>query len=136
MDSPDPEPPRTPYVPGVTERPPEGAFDHLKIVTDPVQRCPAWRVGLKFHRAGCFWEAHELWEAVWTSLPDGPDRRLVRAMIQIANARLKTAMGRGKAAALLRADAARTLETASDPTEWGLEHMDLHGAPSTDARGT
>ena len=114
-------------MPGVTKRPPENAFDHMKIVTDPIRRCPAWRAGLEFHRAGYFWEAHELWEAVWMALPDGPDRQLVRAMIQVANARLKVRMGRGKAAARLRAEAARTLDAASDPADWGLGREDIYG---------
>ena len=88
-----------PYLPGLTPRPQEGAFDHLKEVSVPLQDCGAWRAGLQFFETGYFWEAHELWEAVWMAAPEqSPEKLLIRGMIQRANGRLKAKMGREAAA--------------------------------------
>ncbi|WP_322864911.1 DUF309 domain-containing protein [Aquicoccus sp. G2-2] len=61
------------YVPGATPRHAEGMFDALCDTArgDPAElaRTPAWRGGLDWCDAGYFWEAHELWEAVWMALP-------------------------------------------------------------------
>lgn len=91
-----------PYIPGQTERPPEGAFDHLKGVAEPLAECPAWRAGKRFFREGFFWEAHEVWEAVWMAAPENSaEKVMVQGAIQLANARLKRRMGRDAAAAKL-----------------------------------
>ncbi len=67
---------------------------------------PAFRYGLTLHDNGFFWEAHEIWEAVWKAAPmNGPDRLAVRALIQIANAGLKRRMGRDRAAERLIGEA-------------------------------
>lgn len=93
------------YVPGRTDRHPEGAFSALRgTVRDgdgPVQLAAsaAWRHGLVWLQAGYFWEAHEMFEPVWMALPpDSAERRFVQALIQVANARLKLAMARPSAA--------------------------------------
>ncbi|MCA0870690.1 DUF309 domain-containing protein [Seohaeicola saemankumensis] len=58
----------------------------------------AWRAGWQYFETGFYWEAHELWEPVWMALPEGaPDRALVQASIQLANACLKARMGRLRA---------------------------------------
>jgi predicted metal-dependent hydrolase len=55
--------------------------------------------------AGFFWEAHEVWEAVWLScLPNSVEKLLLRMLIQQANGRLKLAMGRYRAAERLAAE--------------------------------
>jgi predicted metal-dependent hydrolase len=69
----------------------------------------AFRYGLSLHDGGFFWEAHEIWEAVWKAAPmNGRDRLALRALIQIANAGLKQRQARRRAAERLL-DEARTL---------------------------
>lgn len=93
------------YIPGETTRHASGAFDvfhdsvlpgsSAKELTETI----AWRAGLLFLQKGYFWEAHEVLEPVWMALPDDdPDRQLVQALIQYANAGLKRRMNRPKAA--------------------------------------
>lgn len=85
----------TPYLPGQTARPAAGAFDHLKVVSEPLAECPAWRAGVRFFREDCFWEAHEVWEAVWMAARENSaEKVMVQGVIQLANARLKARMGR------------------------------------------
>jgi hypothetical protein len=63
---------------------------------------PAFLYGLALHDGGFFWEAHEIWEAVWKAAPmNGRDRLALRALIQIANAGLKQRQARSRAAARL-----------------------------------
>lgn len=62
-------------------------------------QCKAWLAGWALLDAECFWEAHEVWEAVWMALPhNSAERRFVQASIQLANGLLKQKMGRPKAA--------------------------------------
>lgn len=105
--------PRTAYLPGLTPRPPEGTYDALKAVRDPLPDSPAWHAGLHFFAAGFYWEAHEVWEAVWLAAPaNSAERGLVQGMIQLANAGLKRRMGRARAAQRLDALAGAILAEA------------------------
>ena len=62
----------------------------------------AFRYGLTLNDGGFFWEAHEVWEAVWKAAPmNGRDRLALQALIQIANAGLKQRQARPRAAARL-----------------------------------
>jgi predicted metal-dependent hydrolase len=62
----------------------------------------AFRYGLALHDRGFFWEAHEIWEAVWKAAPmNGRDRIALRALIQIANAGFKQRQARPRAASRL-----------------------------------
>ncbi|SLN70426.1 hypothetical protein TRL7639_04156 [Falsiruegeria litorea R37] len=97
--------PEVPYVPGQTPRPDGGFYDALKGTARPgmsiaeLAQCKAWLVGWDLLGAECFWEAHEVWEAVWMALPqNSAERRFVQAVIQLANGLLKQKMGRPKAA--------------------------------------
>ncbi len=95
-DGPVPWPPFA-HVPGQTPRHAEGAFDALRADPDT-----AWRTGCLYLSEGYFWEAHELLEAVWMAAPQASaERRLVQALIQLANAGLKARMGRPRAVARL-----------------------------------
>jgi predicted metal-dependent hydrolase len=59
----------------------------------------AYRYGASLYVQSFFWEAHEVWEAVWKACPpNGVERRLLRGLIGLANAALKLRMGRPKAA--------------------------------------
>ncbi len=91
------------YVPGRTPRHPEGMFDDLKsgvcgLSPDRMTETRAWAYGLAFLQEGFFWEAHEVLEAVWLACPpNAPERLMVQAVIQRANAGLKRRMGRERA---------------------------------------
>ena len=94
--------PERPYLPGMTPRPAEAQFDGLKRVSEPLHDSPAWLAGWRFFEAGYYWEAHEVWEAVWMAAPaNSAERHLVQGVIQLANAGLKRRMGRAQAAARL-----------------------------------
>ncbi len=125
------------YVPGQTARHPEGWFDPLKDVgADPLDSS-AMRAGLDYLRAGYFWECHEVLEAVWLALPDpSAERHMVQAVIQLANARLKLAMGRPKATLrlckivqdhLIAGSTSRPIPGAAPPEllEWAENAADL-----------
>lgn len=93
------------YVPGVSKRHPEGHFDHIRSSVDvgmtpkALARSDAFQCGLHFLEAEFYWEAHEVLEPVWLALPkEGDERKLVQALIQFANAKLKVKMRRPKAA--------------------------------------
>ncbi len=101
---PAPLPPHA-YVPGRTERHPEGYFDAVRDTVQPgmgpadLTRSAAFQTGLHYLEEGYYWEAHEVFEPVWMALPaDSAERRVVQALIQLANAHLKQGMGRPKAA--------------------------------------
>lgn len=107
--------PPVPYLPGRTPRPPEHLFEPLKRELSPALTARdlassiAFRCGLEAFFAGYYWEAHELWEAVWMCLPPASaERHFVRGLIQLANAGLKRRMRRPAAARriLALADAA------------------------------
>ena len=110
------------HVPGRTPRHAAGAFDGLcaTVPADPSVAdafgCDAWRAGVQFWQRGYFWEAHEVWEAVWMALEAGSDaRQLVRGMIQLANAELKVQMERPHAVLRLCAIAEAELAPLAAP---------------------
>ncbi|WP_298495690.1 DUF309 domain-containing protein [uncultured Maritimibacter sp.] len=79
---------REPHIPGRNARPPEGSI------------APGLDEGFALYHAGFFWEAHEAWEPVWMDLPpNAPEKAEMAALIQLANARLKLVMGKGRAVA-------------------------------------
>lgn len=97
--------PPSPYLPGLTERPDDALFAPLKAGLSPdrpaaeLAESAAFLGGLEAFGRGYYWEAHELWEAVWMCLPPASaERHLLRGLIQLANARLKARMGRDGAA--------------------------------------
>lgn len=93
------------YVPGVTARHPENAFEEIKkSVTagqtiNEIEQSAAFRAGLQFLDAGFYWETHEVLEPVWMVLPEGSiEKTFVQGLIQLANGRLKLQMKKPKAA--------------------------------------
>ena len=107
--------PRWAYNPGTDRIPDREPLDSVKklvplrfesfVPSDDA----AFRYGLALHDGGFFWEAHEIWEAVWKAAPmNGRDRLALRALIQITNAGLKERQARPRAAARL-VDEARVL---------------------------
>ena len=98
-----PSPPHA-YVPGLTNRHAPDLFATICATANPgmpvtkLLASDAWAAGLQFLNTGYYWEAHEAFEPVWQALPPrAPERNLVRALIQLANARLKAKMERPKA---------------------------------------
>jgi len=80
----------------------------------------AFAYGADLFNHGFFWEAHEVWEAVWVAAPPNSVRRLaLRTLIQMANACLKLAMGKRNAFERLATEVAQI-----SPGE-GLAHEGL-----------
>ena len=122
--------PRWAYDPGRDRTPDREPLEIVKrLVPLRFERCvPAddagFRYGLALHDGGFFWEAHEIWEAVWKAAPmNGPDRLALRALIQIANAGLKQRQVRPRAAARLMEEAVALLGE--------LATRELAGAPAS-----
>ena len=97
------------YVPGRTERHPDGLFDAIRATAEPglseaaLSATEAFRLGLDYLREGYGWEAHEVLEAVWMACPpNAPHRLFVQGLIQLANADVKQRMEQPAAAARLR----------------------------------
>lgn len=112
-------PSSSPHLPGRTARPEEGVFDDLKAGLRPglsiaeLAVSDAFEAGRAAFARGYFWEAHELWEAVWMHLPPASaERHLLRGLIQLANAGLKARMGRRGAAARISTLADKALREA------------------------
>jgi uncharacterized protein len=103
-------------VPGTGSEPDRAPLEAAKrLVRTPVEAAAwesdaAYRYGARLHAAGFFWEAHEVWEAVWKAASkNGCDRLVLRALIQVANAGLKLRMGRKQAAVRLVDEASAEL---------------------------
>jgi len=111
------------YVPGQTPRHDEGRWDDVRATAAPgmgadeLAASPAFTAGMAFFENGYFWEAHEVWEAVWMACPpNSAEHRFVQALIQLANAELKLAMEKPRAALRLCAIAEAHLdETGAGP---------------------
>jgi len=93
------------YVPGENSRHSDGWFDDIKdsvsqdIPVNDLHRTHAFQVGRAYFDQGYYWECHEVLEAVWLRTGDpSPERDMVQALIQLANARLKLRMGKPNAA--------------------------------------
>ncbi|MGZ2259187.1 DUF309 domain-containing protein [Roseobacter sp. A03A-229] len=133
--SPDQRPPYA-FIPGQTARHPETWFDEIKasvkagMAPDDLQQTAAFQTGLAYLGAGYFWECHEVLEAVWMQTTDpSPEREVVQALIQLANARLKLAMLRPKAAhRLCEMVEAHLLRCEGDAAVLGLRIADLRAA--------
>jgi hypothetical protein len=71
----------------------------LRRGSDHWQDNAAYLYGHRLLEAGFYWEAHEVWEAVWMNCrPNSTEKVLLQALIQQANARLKRKMGKVNAA--------------------------------------
>jgi uncharacterized protein len=108
--------PRGAHVPGTGTEPDRAPLEAAKaLVPRPVtaadwEENEPYRYGAALCLNGFFWEAHEVWEAVWLACPpNGGERRLLRALIQLANAALKLTMERPSAACRLFVEAEELL---------------------------
>ena len=101
------------HVPGSGSKPDMAPLEAAKALVAPETSANAWQdnaaylYGHDLLDAGFFWEAHEVWEAVWLNCPpNSAEKLLLRMLIQQANTRLKLVMGRRKAAERLAAEVA------------------------------
>lgn len=131
------------HVPGRTPRHGPALFEAVKAATptetrsDAAAANPAWRHGLALLDAGLFWECHEALEPVWLNArPNGLERLLLQAVIQIANSGLKRAMDRPQAAARLTGMALDLIgELPTDALVMGLSRADVEAAAMAAGRG-
>jgi len=107
------------HLPGQNPRPDADFLDTIieqasALTTDKTASTNvAWLYGLRLIDEGYYWEAHEVLEAVWNNAaPNSRERHLVQAVIQIANARLKTSLQQSKAANRLTILARESIERA------------------------
>lgn len=96
------------HIPGTTSVPDRVPLEAAKALTPPRvtagnwHDAPAYAYGLQLHAHGYYWEAHEVWEAVWlATAPNSQERHLLAGLIQLANACLKLEMVQPKAAVRL-----------------------------------
>ena len=114
------------YVPGVHPHPFRHRDGHL--YTDgrpppepawtpvPWEDDRAWLRGMDLFDHRYYWEAHEVWEAIWHCVPRGdPFHGLLQGLIQAAAFALKRHMGHEEAAARLLSRAERRLREAAAP---------------------
>lgn len=114
--------PRWAHIPGETDGADDAPLEAAKAlvperfgVAAPAEH-PAFLYGVALCNAGFYWEAHEVWEAVWmATTQNGRDRQAVRGLIQLANAGLKLRMGKARAALRLLEEASFRLEDAAGP---------------------
>ena len=92
------------HVPGTGPAPDLGQLEAIKALVPSRTVATAWRenvpylYGMTLFAASYYWEAHEVWEPVWMNCsPNSPERHLLQALIQYANAALKRDMGRARA---------------------------------------
>lgn len=111
------------YIPGQNARHAEDAFDDVKATAqddmplETLYQSAACAHGLAYIEHGYYWEAHEVLEQLWMVLDKAPQqRRVVQAIIQIANGLLKLKMGQPKAARRLHDIAADLLDMPSSLT--------------------
>jgi hypothetical protein len=110
------------HVPGTGSEPDMAPLERVKqtclprVDPDNWRDNVAYRYGWSLFDAGLFWEAHEIWEPVWHACaPNSRERHLLRALIQLANARLKQKMGKQNASARLLGEADRLLADVTGP---------------------
>ena len=125
------EPPAYAHIPGRNARHPEGTFEAIcaaalsPTTSETAAENIAWQAGISFLETGFYWEAHEVLEPVWLNArANSPERFLVHALIQLANAALKQVMGRPKASLRLCA-IARSHLAGAGPGAGQLMGLDL-----------
>ena len=90
--------------------------------SEELATCAAFLEGLRLLDTGWFWEAHEVLEPVWMACPpNSRERMATKALIQIANARLKSRMGMSRAVERLSSEAAALISELGDQPVLGLK---------------
>lgn len=133
--------PDTAHRPGRTPRPVDGpVFAAARAAPAPTDAAAwptntAYLYGFALYRGGFYWEAHEVWEAVWAGCPpNARERFLLQALIQLANAGLKRDLGRPAAVARLLAHADRLLADVAPLPDAGQPQCSVMGVDVTRLR--
>jgi hypothetical protein len=134
-----PEWPLPPYrfVPGLNPHPFRNPAGHAYTDGSPPQEAPwdphcrwqedrDWLRGLDLFDHRYWWEAHEVWEAIWHQVARGsPTRELIQGLIQAAAALLKSHLGQTKASERLLARATVRLERVLSEAPTKTRGLDL-----------
>jgi len=125
--------PAAPHVPGRTPDPREDALWSEVPQSDRFD----WACDL--FEAGLFWEAHEVWEERWSTLPEGSAAaRHQQGLLLVAAALHKHALGEGAGAEQLLGQARRVLQqltTRRGQVVAGLDVPGLLGGAEVALRG-
>ncbi len=102
------------YLPGFNARPEEHAADVAASLVPPerLHETELFRFGVDLFNRSFFWEAHEAWEELWQTCPEGPVRQGLQGLIQLAAANLKEALRVPSGAGRLADTACRRLDEA------------------------
>lgn len=106
---------------------------------DAWRACELYLVGVDLFNHGYWWEAHEAWETLWRAFEvprEEPQARVLRALIQIAAARLRADAGDNAGAGRVLARARENLSAATAGTSanarperlMGLDLQQIAGA--------
>lgn len=99
--------PPYPYVParGPKYSDTDYSFEQIEASVTPeipveeLSKTLAFKAGCAFFENGFYWECHQALDPVWIHTKDpSPERDIVLALIQLANARLKLSSGRPNSA--------------------------------------
>lgn len=121
-----------PYRPGQGQTPPrailspitEAIIAHLD--EPQLARSPVFRLACALYEAGYYWETHELLEPLWlASRPNSRERRLLQALIQLANAMLKIDMKQRAATLRLLDEAINLLSDVGDTGVFPIERIKI-----------
>lgn len=89
--------PRTAFLPGISrraERPAPAPPRPEPVDYDRLAEDDTFRHGVDLFNHGFPWEAHEVWEQLWSAAPrDRPERALLHALIHAAAAAIKARTG-------------------------------------------
>jgi hypothetical protein len=115
------------HVPGQSPRPVEAVAGN-----EPADPRQTFLWGVDLFNAGCYWEAHEVWESLWHAAGrTGPAADFLKGLIKLAAAGVK--LREGRPAGLRRhAERARELfaaaavgESPAAAYDWGLSAAQL-----------
>ncbi len=129
-----PFPPYT-YVPGQTPHPISDAAGHMhgeqaepaELDVENWQRCTTYLRGIDLFNHGYYWEAHEVWEALWHAAGRrGPVADFLKGLIKLAAAGVKSLEGSMIGRQRHARRAAELLELAANESAFD-EHSRLMG---------
>jgi hypothetical protein len=126
--------PPYPFIPGRAPHPRRDPAGHAfgrpepsppRLPPDQWRRNEAYLFGVDLYNFACWWESHELWEALWRHEErDAPAAQFLQGLIQVAAANIARFLGRPSAAKA--EEAARRLDAvaALHPVFMGLAVAD------------